>query len=222
MSVNYFISKQKRALMWYTSIICMCFSLSSCLQKDADYYGEPLNPKVNMTAWEYMQSRPDAFSRMIEAVNYTGLSGYYSQTSKKYTYLLLNNVAMNQFLSKYGAGDFVAIDVEKVKKLLLYHIINGEYHAYNQKLPIEPMYVKTFLEGQDGLLTIKVEKSDQSSAVFQDQIINGNVVVNDNGSNFSSGKINSVTTNILSNNGPIHVFRDYAFYKRSSTYQTAY
>lgn len=211
-----------RSIIFSILMFCLLTIGTSCLQKDYDYEGEPLNPNINMTAWEFMQSRPDIFSRMIEAVEYAEMRDFYTQTDRKYTYLFLNNTAMENFLAKYGAGDFIGVDVEKVRKLLLYHIIVGEYHAYNKKLPIEPIYVKTLLEGEDGLLTIMVEKSAQATAVFQDQIVNGNVIINQSNSNYASQRINSVTTNILANNGPIHVYRNYAFFKRNASYVTAY
>jgi len=204
--------------------VCTLLTFSGCkklaLQKSYDYEGTALDPHVDMTAWAYMQSRPDVFSLMKEAVDYAGMSSYYDQKDAKYTYLFINNTGMNAFLVKYNTIAIQGIDVEKVKKMLMYHIIEGEYHAYNKKLPVEPIYVKTMLSGEDGLMTIKVNKSAASSVGAP--ITNGNILVNMKGSNFSSTSISSVTSNILPTNGAIHVFTGVATYKRDANYVTAY
>ena len=186
------------------------------LQKSYDYEGEALDPHINMTTWAYMQSRPDVFSLMSEAINYAGMKSYYEQMDTKYTYLLINNTGMTAFITKYGFSSINNIDVEKVKKLLLYHIIEGEYHAYDKKLPVEPIYVKTLLAGEDGLLTIKVNKSSANSV--GSPITNGNILVNLRPSNFLSASISSVTSNIMPLNGAIHVFSGFAYYKRDANY----
>lgn len=186
------------------------------LQKSYDYGGQALDAHVNMTAWAYMNSRPDVFSTMIAAVNYAGMSAQYEQTDAKYTYLFINNTGMTAFMNKYGFSAITQIDVEKVKKLLQYHIIVGEYHAYDKKLPVEPIYVKTLLPGEDGLLTIKVNKSSANSV--GSPITNGNILINLRPSNFLSGSISSVTSNILPTNGAIHVFPGFAFYRRDANY----
>ena len=203
---------------------CILLSFAGCkklpLQKSYDYEGTALDPHINMTAWAYMQSRPDVFSLMKEAVDYAGMSSYYDQKDAKYTYLFINNTGMNAFLVKYGTIAIQGVDVEKVRKMLLYHIIEGEYHAYDKKLPIEPIYVKTMLPGEDGLLTIKVNKSSASS--IGSPIANGNIVLNLRPSNFVSTTSSSVTSNILPINGAIHVFPNIAAYKRDANYVTAF
>lgn len=159
------------------------------LQKSYDYEGQALDAHVNMTAWAYMNSRPDVFSTMIAAVNYAGMSAQYEQTDAKYTYLFINNTGMTAFMNKYGFSAITQIDVEKVK---------------------------TLLPGEDGLLTIKVNKSSANSV--GSPITNGNILINLRPSNFLSGSISSVTSNILPTNGAIHVFPGFAFYRRDANY----
>ena len=60
------------------------------LQKSYDYEGQAIDPHVNMTTWQFMQSRPDVFSLMSEAIEYAGMKSVYEQTDTKYTYLLIN------------------------------------------------------------------------------------------------------------------------------------
>jgi hypothetical protein len=188
-----------------------CISCDLELQTSYDYQPASLDPHTGLTAWEYMNSRPDVFSILIDAVEYAGMEDYYSQTDSTLTYLLINNQGMENYVASRGLSAITGAGVDKVRKLLQYHIIKGEYHAYNKKLPVEPIYVKTLLEGEDGLLTIKVNKSSQPSV--GSPIANGNIVVNETSSNFASKRIGSVTSNILPSNGAIHVFSDFSYYR---------
>jgi hypothetical protein len=181
------------------------------LQTNYNYKSETLNPHIDLTAWEYMNSRPDIFSLLINAVEYAGMQDIYAQTDSTLTYLFINNTGMESYLSSRGLSTIAMADVNKIRKLLQYHIINGEYHAYNKKLPVEPIYVKTLLEGEAGLMSLKVNKSSQPSV--GSPIANGNIVVNETGSNFAGKRISSVTSNLMPVNGVIHVFSDFAYYR---------
>ena len=68
----------------FISICLVLLTLSSCeleLQTDAEYTGEALDPHINMTAWDYIQSNPD-LSDMMDAIEYVGIDSVYSQTTK--------------------------------------------------------------------------------------------------------------------------------------------
>ncbi len=196
--------------------------LTGCLQKNFDYEPKPIDPNINMTVWEFLQSRPADFSLMSEAIEYAGMQQIYSQEKKAYTYLIINNEGMNKFFAIYGVTSAISIDIDKVRSFLSYHVIEGKYHAFDKKLPVESIFVKTLLEGEDGLLTIKISKSSIGQATNQDQVINGNIVLNETGTNGSSREVLSLTSNVLARNGAAHVFRHYAVYKRNSTYQSPY
>ena len=190
------------------------------LQKDYKYESMPLDPHVNMTAWEYMHTRED-LSEMIEAVEYTGMEDYYSQTDSCLTYLFLNNEAIANFRNAHAQVDKISYcDIDQVRRLLLYHIVVGEYHSLNMKLPVQPIYVKTLLEGEWGLMTLKVNKSSSNS--IGSPIANGNIVANETSSNFRSKRISSVTSNIMPVNGVIHIFNDYSMFRKTDTDVTPY
>lgn len=215
----------KRIKQWALALGMACsiaLLAAGCLQKDYEYIKTPIDPHVHMSVWDFIRSRPDEFSLLQEAISHAGMEEIYRQTDDKYTYLLINNQGMTSFLGTHGSVTAETIDSAVVRKMLSYHIIEGEYHAFKKKLPVEPIFVKTLLEGEDGLLTIKVSKSQIGQATNQDQIINGNINVNDVGSNGSSPEILSVTSNILTLSGPAHVFRKYGYYKRNASYQPAY
>ncbi|RZM11438.1 MAG: hypothetical protein EOO88_46875, partial [Pedobacter sp.] len=203
-----------------TVAVFVLFIFSSCeklpLQKSYDFEGQAVDTRVNMTAWDFMNSRPDVFSMMTEAVTYAQMESYYQQMDVKYTYLFINNTGMAAYIARNGVIAITAIDVRLVKKMLMYHIIEGEYHAYDKKLPVEPIYVKTLLTGEEGLLTIKVNKSAAGS--IGAPIANGNIVLNLLNSNFLSQASSSVTSNLMPLNGVIHVFPNVAYYRRDANY----
>lgn len=206
------------------SVAALLMAMVSCegfkLQTDYKYTSEPLDPHVNMTAWEFMQTRQD-LSEMVEAVNYTGMQDYYTQRDRYITYLFLDNTAITNFRNAHAQVDKISYcDKDEVTRLLLYHMVVGEYHSLNKKLPVEPIYVKTLLEGEWGLMTLKVNKSSSNSIGYP--IANGNIVANEKGSNFNSRRSSSVASNIMPLNGVIHIMNDYAMYRKTYTEVTPY
>ena len=206
------------------SVAALLMAMVSCegfkLQTDYKYTSEPLDPHVNMTAWEFMQTRQD-LSEMVEAVNYTGMQDYYTQRDRYITYLFLDNTAITNFRNAHAQVDKISYcDKNEVTRLLLYHMVVGEYHSLNKKLPVEPIYVKTLLEGEWGLMTLKVNKSSSNSIGYP--IANGNIVANEKGSTFNSRRSSSVASNIMPLNGVIHIMNDYAMYRKTYTEVTPY
>lgn len=204
--------------------ICAAIAMTACnkfsLQTDYKYTSQPLDPHINMNAWEFMQSRED-LSEMVDAVKYAGMEHFYTQKDSVITYLFLNNDAMGNFRNAHSQVEKIEyLEKDMVQRLLLYHMVLGEYHSMNMKLPVQPIYVKTLLEGEWGLMTLKVNKSSSNS--IGSPIANGNIVANDTGSNFRSKKISSVTSNIIPTNGYIHIFNDYSMFRKTSTDVTPY
>ena len=120
--------------------------MSSCgldLQTDYDYRPSVDDPHIQMTVWEYMSKNQDDFSIFQEAITYVGLEDYYRQSACKYTFLLLNNAAMRAYMGDVfpGVQSISECDSVIVKKMLLYHIVDGEYSSYGQ-LDVEPRYVR--------------------------------------------------------------------------------
>lgn len=211
----------KRIILGATALLMMCVSCSDFrMQTDYKYESSPLDPHIGMNAWEYMQTRED-LSEMVEAVEYTGMVDYYTQSDRTITYLFLNNTAILAFRNNHAQVDKISYcDKEEVSRLLLYHMIVGEYHSLNRKLPVEPIYVKTLLEGEWGLMTLKVNKSSTNSIGYP--IANGNIVANEKGSNFNSRRSSSIASNIMPTNGVIHVMNDYAMFRKTYTDVTPY
>ncbi|MBP5558544.1 MAG: fasciclin domain-containing protein [Bacteroidales bacterium] len=211
----------KRLLFGAIALLMMCTACKDFrLQTDYKYESSPLDPHIGINAWEFMQTRDD-LTEMVEAVEYTGMVDYYTQADRTITYLFLNNTAMLAFRNNHAQVDKVSYcDKEEVTRLLLYHMIVGEYHSLNQKLPVEPIYVKTLLEGEWGLMTLKVNKSSTNSIGYP--IANGNIVANEKGSNFNSRRSSSIASNIMPTNGVIHIMNDYAMFRKTYTDVTPY
>lgn len=185
--------------------------MSSCgldLQTDYDYRPSVDDPHIQMTVWEYMSKNQDDFSIFQEAITYVGLEDYYRQSACKYTFLLLNNAAMRAYMGDVfpGVQSISECDSVIVKKMLLYHIVDGEYSSYGQ-LDVEPRYVITMLSGEEGLMTMSVWKNPWQTAV-------GKVLVNQTGSNEKSPQRNAKTSNIMATNGVIHIFENYCYFRK--------
>ena len=82
----------------------LLFGVTSCelfgldYQEDADFVAKTTNNNVNMSALAFINSRPDIFSSLIDAIEYTGLQSLYEETGN--TYILLTNNALSQWDSQ--------------------------------------------------------------------------------------------------------------------------
>lgn len=151
------------------SVVISSFIFSGCklagldLQKDTPFDASIRDSKINMTALEFMNSRKDLFSSMIEAVAYAGLTDEYTKPDR--TFLLLTNRALsdetyfptppavmgsyfgcNKVLNplytptdptkgpQYLTPDSWSVyPVETVKQFLLYHIVKENVSFRNAK-----------------------------------------------------------------------------------------
>jgi hypothetical protein len=160
--------KRKIYLLLVSAIISSLI-ISGCklagldLQKDAPFDASIRDSKINMNALEFMKSRTDLFSSMIEAVTYAGLAEEYTKPDR--TFLFLTNRALsdetyfptppavmgsyfgcNKVLNPaYSPTDptkgpqYLTPDswnvypVETVKQFLLYHIVKENVSFRNAK-----------------------------------------------------------------------------------------
>lgn len=199
-------------------IYAVIFTFSSCnlaLQTDAEYTGESLDPHVYVNAWDYIKDKSE-FSDMVDAIEYSGLDSIYSQTDKKYTFLIIKNPALTDWANRLGYLSVKDVPKETVTNLLKYHIIEGEYSGYHKPTPVVPLYVRNLLKGEDALITFKISKS--AWPTYDLSITTGNAVINTDGSNGLSRSMGSSTTNILTTNGVIHIFLKFSYYQRDKNY----
>ena len=139
--------------------------LNSCemlpLQTDEKYHGTALDPNTGMSCLEFIESRPDLFTNLREAIKVCELESYYTQTSSKQTYLLLSDKAITTSEVELAKTDAAA--KTKLINDLRFHIIQGYYHAYGT-LNYDPIFVITCFDSPKAIMTIKLETHISNSA----------------------------------------------------------
>lgn len=197
------------------------------LQEDYEYKKTFLNPNINQTAWDFMNSRQDSlFSWMLAAIRYTHLDTLYKNPGNK-TFFLLTNTAIFKADGNTGepaSGCFFfdkkVIDETSgilrsglswedypdstVRELLLYHTL-PTYVGWNELTNTNQTF-QTFFLGHtwqiynDGIMSLFLTK-DRSNYIK----------IND-----FSGSAKNVqvrTAGIIATNGFINVVDNYAYYK---------
>lgn len=143
-----------------------------------DYSVGTYSNETHMTAWEFIQSRPDLFSLLKEGIEYAGLQSNYEQADC--TYLLLTNAAFStSTLNYFDTHTFpdpndtsVMIvpqtlklyPVEQVKELLLYHIVKGAWTWSN--LPASPTWYDTYATADTAKVNMYLIKDRNPNIVF--------------------------------------------------------
>jgi uncharacterized surface protein with fasciclin (FAS1) repeats len=193
------------ALLW---LVSGCELVGLKVQKDYQYQQKVLDPTINKTAQEFLTVRTDTLlSFMVEAIQYAGIDpAEYSKPNR--TFLLLHNRAILRYDSK-GAVDKTCFfgkntvngkpgtkwqdyPVEKVRDLLLYHIIEGEYSFEN--LGTENVTVSTLLAGKT--LTMKLSNDRDSKIRINDFFNSIKIVI-------------PATSGIKATNGTVHIVDNY-------------
>ena len=198
--------------MKYLTLAAVAMLFSGCelagleFQKDEDYAYHVLDPKVNMTAWEYINlPREDTlFNMTIRGIKYAGLEEEYKQPGRTFIVPTWTSFLRRNTDGKLNSGAYFAYKkvngqnaaswkdypVEDVKKFFQYHIIEGVY-SYDNLKP-DNTIATTLLEEPDNKIQLMV---------INDR--NSKVQVN----NYPNTKRTSTirTSNIQVTNGVIHV-----------------
>lgn len=189
---------------------CEIFGLELQQPYEYDYkIGVPDN-HVNLKTLDFIKSRPDLFSLLLEAIEYADASSLYSEANA--TYILPTNRAFNsETASDFSYfqthqllfiedGDSIYVAPSsmtsypkvQVKEFLLYHIVKGKYTWSN--LPAEPTWYDTFASAD----TAKV-----NMYLYKDR--NPNITFNNFSGHYKTN-IRPRTSNLLSDEGAyIHV-----------------
>lgn len=208
------IKNLKIALM----VLLIPFIMESCeifgleLQQPYEYdyeIGVPDN-HVNLKTLDFIKSRPDLFSLLLEAIEYADAASLYSEANA--TYILPTNKAFNSetesdlsyfqthklLFIENGDSLFVApssmsfYPKEQVKEFLLYHIVKGKYTWSN--LPAEPTWYDTYATADTAKVNMYLYKDRNPNITFNN--FNGHYKTN----------IRPRTSNLLSDEGAyIHV-----------------
>jgi len=163
---------------------CELFGLDYQDSYDYDYNAGMPSNKVNMSAFEFIQSRNDLFSILEEAILYAGVENEFKRSGM--TYLLLTDQAFNSTttddqsyfqthqitytdettgeLVSYAPNSMTVYPKEQVKEFLLYHIVKGAYTFTN--MPIEPTWFETLSTDPAQKVNMYILKDRNPNIVF--------------------------------------------------------
>jgi hypothetical protein len=175
--------KQILSAVAVSAMLAGCNLLGLDMQQPYQYDYEigMFSNETKMTAWEFIQSRTDLFSLLIEGIHYAGIEDNFKQ--KDCTYLLLTNTAlistsstdfsyfrMHQLADPTIPGATVVPEsltqytVEQVKELLLYHTVKGAYTWSN--LPSSPTWYDTFATADTAKVNMYLLKDRNPNILF--------------------------------------------------------
>jgi len=99
----------------------LIFTTGCEIQKDYEYvYGNP-GGKINMSAWDFIQTT-DSLSLFESAVELTGLQSFYSGADLR-TFIVPRNSALRSYLKTNRYASVAAIPVATLSNIVKYHIV---------------------------------------------------------------------------------------------------
>lgn len=118
-----------------TTTGCTLFGLD--LQEDYKYEHSQYEAEINMDVWEFINSRPDLFSGLLDAIEYVkevepGIEEMYRQQGN--TYLLLTNTALTDIQSSIVTA-VPSSNPPSILRYGSYFMINKVYHDGQWILP---------------------------------------------------------------------------------------
>jgi hypothetical protein len=193
-----------------TALLALAAAVASCsklpLQQSHKYAPTSLDRRQGVDCWSYIQSASD-LATMKEAIEKCGMQDYYSQSDRKCTYLLLDETAFFTYiLPSLEVGDIGEAPVDKLKDILLFHIIKGEYDSYNGAVGYDPVYVLTMWQDVNAVMTIKLDDSVSKSNRQQDRL----TLMEQCG---RSTAVKATSSDLLMTNGPAHILSRNCVYK---------
>lgn len=172
-----------------TTMLTGCELAGLDLQKKYDYDEDAgkYSNELKMTPLEFIQSRPDLFSILLEGIEHADIASMYNEANS--TYALPTNAAFSSTTEtdlsyfqthklpnpdydpekpELGDSTLVAFSLtqyskEQVKQLLLYHIAKGSWSWTN--LPAEPTWYDTYASGDTAKLNLYLMKNDRSPTI---------------------------------------------------------
>jgi hypothetical protein len=190
---------------------CEIFGLKVQESYDYDYDAGQYDNHINMTVWEFINSRQDLFALMKEAIEYADMQDMYNEANA--TYILLADKAFNSTTAAdlsyfqthkltddkgaaYAPISMTQYPKDIVKEFLLYHIVKGKYTWSN--LPPSPAWYDTYAAADTAKMNMYIIKDR-----------NPNIVFNNFDGHYKSA-VKPRTSNLLSNSGAyVHVLESW-------------
>jgi len=207
--LNKNLNKMKKSIIKNVIISVIAgFAVVSCnlfglpLQEEYPYEYTSKDPNINMTAYEFVESRQTIdMARMYEAILITGLESEYREPNR--TFIILNDNAFSSYMSDKNLTDLTISDTEVLKNYLLSNIARGEFTSLN--LNTVPKEMDILVSNDSTKLFLNRRGVSVSSQNKYEVDVN----------NFpgSSRSFRVRTSNILPTNGVIHVVNNYPEYR---------
>ena len=189
------VNKIMLALLLAAATLAGCAKLP--LQRTTKYNPKALDRRQGVDCWTFINSNAN-LATMREAVEICGMQDYYSEKGG-YTYLLLDETAFSSYVLKsLNVQDIGDAPVDRLRDILLFHIIKGEYDSYNGALGYDPVFVITLWNNVDAVMTVKLYNDDSKSRTVQDKV----TFMDQCG---SSTSFRATTSDLLMTNGPAHI-----------------
>lgn len=183
-----------------TSLFSSCNLFGLDLQKDFEYEYSPVEQKMDMTAYQFIETRKNRdMSILFDAINRSGYKEAFETADR--TYIILNDVAFAAYLKDKRYAGVESMPAAELKLLLDSYIIKGQYHSLD--LTTTPVKVETLNPANTMYLSLRSQKNDIQNK-YEVRI---NEVVN------SAKIVSVVTSNLQPTNGVMHVVDAYPEYK---------
>jgi len=101
--------------------ITVSFLITGCeIQENFEYEPSGVDGKLDMTAWEFIQTNSD-FEQLRTAITRTGLQNLYQDEER--TFIVPNNNAFHTYLQSSGYSSIGDIPLPILRNMLRYHIV---------------------------------------------------------------------------------------------------
>ena len=180
--------------------VCSVLSFTACniagldLQQDAKYNATPLTKTLNMTAFQFIESRKNIdMSLTYEAIKRSGFKDSFEVNNR--TYIVLNDIAFIKYLAskKYANVNFMPVD--SIAMFFKRQTILGKYSSLS--LTTAPLALQTADPNTKLALSLLYVSPTDNANKYQVQVRYSTAPL--------SNIRNVVTSNINPTNGIIHV-----------------
>jgi uncharacterized surface protein with fasciclin (FAS1) repeats len=165
------------------------------LQQDYKYTYAPIELKMNMTAYQFIESRKNIdMSLLYDAINRAGVRDSFETQNR--TYIAMNDIAFSSYLTAKKYESVKSVPMVDLKKLLNQYIVIGKYTTLN--LTTSPLKLQTLDPAFQLGLYLKSAAIDTQNKYYCYVIIWGKTYTT-----------YVVTQNLQPTNGVIHVIETY-------------
>ena len=187
---------QKLICLSLVMIGCMSCNLAGLdLQQDYKYTHTPIDPKLDMSAYQFIESRKNIdMSLLYEAINRTGVRDSFETQNR--TYIVMNDIAFSSYLTAKRYAGIKFVPIVDLKKLLNQYIVIGKYTTLN--FTTSPLKVQTLDPAVQLVFLLKPAAIDTQNKYYCYVGIFGKTLA-----------YYVVTQNLQPTNGFIHVTESY-------------